>query len=147
VCERLAWFDLTTKGQEHRPHGIIDAAVGDCHIEDGLCLVGNRTPDAERLEHAAWSSRYGGGPDIIACPAKSRISERNDKILAERLPQGDGERKPGKSAACYQDIRSMVWKCQQNTLAFQQNVPCGAKTPYTSCNARESEASSNSRAK
>jgi hypothetical protein len=92
VCERLAWFDLTTKGQEHRPHGIIDAAVGDCHIEDGLCLVGNRTPDAERLEHAAWSSRYGGGPDIIACPAKSRISERNDKILAERLPQGDGER-------------------------------------------------------
>jgi hypothetical protein len=128
--ERLAWFDLAPEIQKHRPHCVIDAAVGDCHVEDGLCLGSDRIPDAERLEHTAGRRRDGGSPDIIACPAKTRIREYDRKIIAECLSHGDGERKPGKSAPCDQDVRAMIWRCGQNAMAFQQNAACGA-TPLT----------------
>jgi hypothetical protein len=48
--ERLAGLDLAGEGEEHRPHGVVEPAVGDHHVEDRLRLFADGIPDAERLE-------------------------------------------------------------------------------------------------
>jgi len=111
MSERFTRFDLTPECQECRPHGVIDPAVGDHHIKDGLGIVRDRGPHPERIEHAARSRGNGRSPCILAGSGEIRIRQCYGKIAAQRLAQRDRERKPGESAACDQDVRTTGWEC------------------------------------
>ena len=58
VGEGLARRDLAVEGEEHRPHRIGGARIGDDHLGDRLRLRRDLVPAAELVEHAA-----GGGGD------------------------------------------------------------------------------------
>jgi hypothetical protein len=113
VGERFTRLDLTLESQEHRSRCVINAAIGDHHVENRLSFVGHPTPNAKCIKHAARRCRDRGSASILTRLAKFRIGQCDNKILSERLAQRDGERKPGKSAACDQDVRTMIWEYWQ----------------------------------
>ena len=57
--------------EEHRARPAIVAGVGDADVENGLGLVGQLGPDAQRREQALAGVGDGGGPSVEA-----RVRER-----------------------------------------------------------------------
>src|SRR5262249_53483239 len=83
-------------------------------------FLGHGVPNAERIEHAARGGRDCGSPDISSCLANRRICQCDGKIRAKCLAERDGERKPGKSAACDQNVRAIVCECWQVRWPFSK---------------------------
>jgi hypothetical protein len=78
VGERFARLDLAGEGQKGRPHGVIEPAVGDDHVEDRLRLAGDRLPDAERVKQSARrrDNRRGTFVARMARPER-RVGDRH----------------------------------------------------------------------
>ena len=103
--ERLARLDLAGEGEKHRPHGVVEPAVGDHHVEDRLRLPADGIPDAERLEQPPRRSDDGRSAFVVGvADAERRIGDRDGKRRPERLAQRNGKRQAGKAAARDQHI-------------------------------------------
>src|SRR5258708_35644306 len=100
----------------------MDVTIGAHHVEDGLRLVGHRVTDAERLEHAARRGRDCGSANISSRLAHRGICQCDGKIPVKGLAQRNGERKPGKAAACDQNVRTTVWECWQIRWPFRRSI-------------------------
>ena len=88
--ERLARLDFAGEGEKHRPHRVVDPAVGDDHVEDRLRFVGDVLPNAERLEQPARRGDNGGGAFVAGMAfAQRRVGdrdrERGPSLAAARL--------------------------------------------------------------
>ncbi len=100
VGERLALCDLAREGEEHRPHRVLQLAVGHHHVEDRLRIRGDRVPHAERLEHAPRRRRDRGGAQIgLRIRREGRIGDNDPERVPEPLAQRERERQAGESAA------------------------------------------------
>jgi hypothetical protein len=68
--------------EEHRAWPAVMAGVGDADVENGLSLVGQLRPDAQRREQALAGVGDGGGPSV-----KARIRERRqgDAVDQDRV--------------------------------------------------------------
>ena len=76
VRERLARLDVAVEGEEGRPHRVLQAAVGDDHVEDRLRVVGDLVPDADGLEQPPRRRHDGGRARIGGRTAERRIGDR-----------------------------------------------------------------------
>src|SRR4029077_18479392 len=100
VGKRLTRFDLTRKGEKHRPHRVLQSGVGHHHVEDRLRLVGNRVPHIERLEHAPRRRRDRGGAQIGPRIRRDRRIRHHDaERFAEPLAKRERQREAGEAAA------------------------------------------------
>ena len=109
VGERLARFDLAGEGQKGRPHGVIEPAVGDNHVEDRLRLAGDRLPDAERVQQPPRRRDDRRGAFVagwLAPSAGSATVTENDGPSPCR--SAEREREPGKAAAGDQHIAAAI---------------------------------------
>ena len=87
VSERLARFDLAAERQKRRPHGVVEPAVGDRHVEDRLRFAGKRLPNTERVEQAAYRGYDGGSAFVVSvAAAERRIGERDRETGSKRFP-------------------------------------------------------------
>ena len=78
--ERLAGLDLAREGEKHRPHGVVEPAVGDHHVEDRLRLSADGIPDAERLEQPPRRRDDGRCAFVVGVAfAERRIGHRDGK--------------------------------------------------------------------
>ena len=78
--ERLARLDLAGEGEKHRPHGVVEPAVGDHHVEDRLRLSADGIPDAERLEQPPRRGDDGRSAFVVGVAyAERRIGHRDGK--------------------------------------------------------------------
>ena len=105
--ERLAGLHVASEGEEDRPHRVLQAAVGDGHVEDRLGAVGDCLPNADGLEQPARRRHDGGRARIGAGAAERRIGDRDDEGGAEPLAQGDRQRKAGKTGAADQHVGAL----------------------------------------
>ena len=98
--ERLARLDLAGESEKHRPHRVVEPAVGDDHVEDRLGFRRYVLPNAERLEQAARGGDDRRGALVIGVAlAEHRVDDGDGKSRPEPLPQGDRKRQAGKAAA------------------------------------------------
>ena len=74
VREWLVRLHLAVESQERRPHGVVEAAVGDRHVEDRLRAVRDPFPDADGLEQ----------------PPRRRDDRRRARIAGAALERGIG---------------------------------------------------------
>ena len=98
---------LAVEGQEHRPHRVLQPAVGDHHVEDRLRVVGDLLPDADRLEQPPRRRHDRGRARIGAGAPERRIGDHDRKGGAEPLAQRDRQREPGKAAAADQHVGAL----------------------------------------
>jgi hypothetical protein len=70
--EGLAGLDLARKGKEHRADGILQAAVGDDHVDDGLRLGRDLVPHPERRQHPPRACRDRVGSLVLRRVARER---------------------------------------------------------------------------
>ncbi len=100
VGEGLARLDFAGEAEEDRPDRVLEARIGDDHVEDRLRRRGDALPDAERLEHPPRRGRDGVGAGVaLRIAAQGRIGHRHLNAVAERPLQRQGQRQPGKAAA------------------------------------------------
>ena len=102
--ERLARRDIAFEGQEHRPHRVLQTAVGDDHVEDRLRVVGDPLPDpmvsnSRRAAATIAEARASAGARPSAGSATVTANERPEP-LAER----DRQREAGKTGAADQHV-------------------------------------------
>jgi len=103
--ERLTRLDLAGEGEESRPHRVAEPAVGDDHVEDRLRLRRDGLPDTDGLEQTPCRRDDRRRALVFAAArAQRRIGDRNRERRSQRLPQGNGERQPGKAAAGNQHV-------------------------------------------
>jgi hypothetical protein len=106
VGERLVAIHFAGEGEEGRPHRVLQAAVGDHHVEDGLGLLRHLLPNAQRLEHPASRSRDGVGALVpVRVAFQGRVAHDHVDPVAERLPERQREGQPGETAARDDDAR------------------------------------------
>ncbi len=79
MTERFARLDLAVEGQERRPHTVLQAAVGNHHIEDRLRGVRDLVPDPDHFEQPSRRGHDRGGPCVDGRLAERRIGNRNRK--------------------------------------------------------------------
>ena len=78
--ERLARLDLAGEGEKHRPHRVVEPAVGDHHVEDRLRLSADGIPNAERLEQPPCGRDNGRSAFVVGVAfAQRRIGHRDGK--------------------------------------------------------------------
>ncbi len=100
VGERLALLHFAREGEEHRPHGVLQLGVGHNHVENRLCIRGDRVPHAERFEHAPRRGRDRGGAQVrLRIRREGRIGDDDPERVAESLAQRERKREAGESAA------------------------------------------------
>ena len=114
VGERLARLDVAVEREEGRPHRVLQAAVGDHHVEDRLRVVRDLVPDADRLEQPPRRRHDGGGARIAPARAERRIGDRDRERRPEPLAQRDRQREAGEAGAADQHVkrvwhRSLTW--------------------------------------
>ena len=73
----------------------------------GCASLGDRVPDADRLEQPPRRRHDRGGARIGAGAPERRIGHRHREGGAQRLPQRDRERQAGKAGAADQDVERL----------------------------------------
>ena len=85
VTERLARLDLAVEGQESRPHRVLQAAVGNHHVEDRLRGVRDLVPDPDHLEQSPRCGDNRRGARVGRHLAERRIGDRDRERWPEPL--------------------------------------------------------------
>jgi hypothetical protein len=109
MSERLARRDVAGEGQKHRPHGVVEPAVGHDHVEDRLRLAGHALPDAESLKQAAHGSDDRRRPLVaVMAAAEQRVGDDDGRRVAKPLPKCNRKRQSGEAAAGDQYVDRLV---------------------------------------
>ncbi len=75
--------DHIAESQEHRPHRVLRAAVGDDHLADRLRLAFDIGPDAEPAQHANGGRRHRRGA-AVASDSRRRLRIGDDDAKFRR---------------------------------------------------------------
>ena len=109
VSERLAFLDFAAEGEKHRPHRVVEPAVGHHHVEDRLRLVGDGLPNAERREQPPRGCNDRGCALVVGMAfAEHRIGDGYGERGPEPLAQRDRKREAGEAAACNQHVNLTI---------------------------------------
>ena len=119
VRERLARLDLAVEGQERRPHRVVEAAVGDRHVEDRLRVGRDRLPDADGLEQPPRRRDDGRCARVATAALEGGIGNDDRKRRPERLPQGDRQRQAGEARTGDENVDLPVALAAHGRLAVR----------------------------
>jgi hypothetical protein len=112
VREGLAPVHIAREGEEGRPHRILQAAVGDHHVENRLGPVSDPGPDIERLQHPPRRCRDGIGALVpMGIAPERRIAHDHVDPAGERLLERQRQGQPGEPSARNDDARSLHPRC------------------------------------
>ena len=104
--EGLVSLHVACEGEKGRPHRILQAAVGDHHVEDGLRPVRDLRPDAERLQHPARGGGDGIGALVpVRIALQRRVAHDHLDAVGERPLERQRQGQTGKAAAGDDDAR------------------------------------------
>ena len=108
VREWLALLHLAGECQERRPHRIVEARVGDAHVEDRLRAVRNRAATRRWSRTAGAPRRQWLRRADRSAAFERGIRNRHLERWPERLLERNRERQPGKARAADQDVDPFI---------------------------------------
>jgi hypothetical protein len=121
VPERLPGLDLSGECEKCRPHAVVQGAVGDDHVEDGL--RSELVPDPDGFEQPAGGGNNGGRARIAACAGERGIGDHNRDGRAQALAQCDRQCEADNARAGDQHIHMSGslrrWRHDEELLAAQ----------------------------
>ena len=111
--------NVPVETQKDRPHRIVEAAVGNMHVDDGLRLACNLIPHLDgfqepprcrhdgRSTHIFLGMRIPLGMRILGGVCECRVRNRDHERRAQRPPKRKSKRQTGKSGATDQDVDAL----------------------------------------
>src|SRR5207244_1586571 len=112
---------IAVEGEKNWPHHVVEAAVGDAHVEDRLCFMSDAVPYHDGLKQPPRGGGDGGRACVGRWMSERRIDDRDRKASAERLAQRSRQRKAGEARATDQHV-GIFHSHQEATLAVQSTI-------------------------